>query len=515
MSEPDDLGAPPRHFGTLRVIAWTLLLGLAFLLPFEAPLFRLGPLLITSSELMLYLLIGAWATSALATGAASFVGAAGRARTAVRNLSRDPVGRAVTLWLVVTVLSAAMSPSQWAPAAKFALRTLSGGLLYFATRDLARGPLRPRIVAIAVVGGAVLSALFALVESLYPAATWWWRPFRPQAFFALDGLARASATFAFPTIASMFWEASIPLVFLVVLGGPKSRQRTSWRQMAFAIILAAILVQAILTSVTRASLAGVVVTVGILFALGKYLEPSRRRAVRVFAAGVMTVEALLVMAALVHSGPDSTLARRLLWWREGVPSKARDTFASTTPTEGKPLPEVPQLDTGLVAAPLPSRSELWTAAVRLWRRSPVLGIGPDNFRHRYPEVIHPPHGGRFNDERMHANNLYFETLADLGLAGVVALALLAYGIWRATRSCLILGVGVPGLIASVAVATFFIHGFVDYFLEFTPTFGLWWLLVGLTGQGANGVAVDGKNHSGTAGAAGTSVPVRAMTRTPG
>jgi hypothetical protein len=33
----------------------------------------------------------------------------------------------------------------------------------------------------------------------------------------------------------------------------------------------------------------------------------------------------------------------------------------------------------------------------------------------------------------------------------------------------------------VAIGTFFVHGCVDYFFEFTPTFGLWWLLLALVG----------------------------------
>src|SRR5205814_4271387 len=78
-----------------------------------------------------------------------------------------------------------------------------------------------------------------------------------------------------------------------------------------------------------------------------------------------------------------------------------------------------------VASMTPTRAELWRAAVRLWARHPLLGVGPDNFRRRYPEVIAPRRPGRhFTDDRMHANNFYLETLADLGLVGLAALAFL-------------------------------------------------------------------------------------------
>jgi O-antigen ligase len=110
-----------------------------------------------------------------------------------------------------------------------------------------------------------------------------------------------------------------------------------------------------------------------------------------------------------------------------------------------------------------------------------LGVGPDNFRHRYPEVIAATGGTHFDDERIHANNFYLETLVDLGLAGVVVLALLAHGLWRAARTTLARGTDPLELGIVVAIGTFFVHGCVDYFFEFTPTFGLWWLLLALVG----------------------------------
>jgi hypothetical protein len=33
--------------------------------------------------------------------------------------------------------------------------------------------------------------------------------------------------------------------------------------------------------------------------------------------------------------------------------------------------------------------------------------------------------------------------------------------------------------AAVAIGTDFVHGAVDYFFEFTPTYGLFWLLAGM------------------------------------
>jgi hypothetical protein len=75
--------------------------------------------------------------------------------------------------------------------------------------------------------------------------------------------------------------------------------------------------------------------------------------------------------------------------------------------------------------------------------------------------------------------MYFETLADLGLMGLAAVVFLAAALLRALRAHQRDGT-LAGLAAGVGAATFFVHGISDYFLEFTPLFCLFWLLLGLT-----------------------------------
>jgi hypothetical protein len=167
-------------------------------------------------------------------------------------------------------------------------------------------------------------------------------------------------------------------------------------------------------------------------------------------------------------------------WFSEVGSATGDQIVDVVAPAAPPVgpPPAPAGD----VAPLPSRRQLWIAAIRLWRRHPLLGVGPDAFRHRYAEVIAPAPGVRFDDDRMHANNLYFETLADLGLAGVLALALLAGALARAARAAWRAGdVGLPALVAAAALAAYFVHGLADTFLAFTPTMAQWWLLVALAG----------------------------------
>ena len=123
-----------------------------------------------------------------------------------------------------------------------------------------------------------------------------------------------------------------------------------------------------------------------------------------------------------------------------------------------------------------SRGTLWRAAFSAWRAHPLLGLGPDNFRHlsgKFHAFEHP-------DERMHANSLYFETLADLGLVGLLVFGAVVAALAGAARRAIaepasrILALGV-----AAGLATYLFHGLLDYFLEFTPTYALFWLLAGM------------------------------------
>jgi hypothetical protein len=165
------------------------------------------------------------------------------------------------------------------------------------------------------------------------------------------------------------------------------------------------------------------------------------------------------------------------WFSErGVPPAGQVVEVRTaTPTAALPTVVAPR-----IAPEPPPRRRLWRAAIALWRERPLLGVGPDNFRRRYEAVLAPPPGGApYTDTRMHANSLYFETLADLGLAGAAGLAAIAVALAGALRrhwqSGCLAGVG-----CAIAALGFFVHGLLDYFFEFTPLYGLFWVSLGLT-----------------------------------
>jgi hypothetical protein len=134
----------------------------------------------------------------------------------------------------------------------------------------------------------------------------------------------------------------------------------------------------------------------------------------------------------------------------------------------------------------PSRPVLWRAALRLWFERPVLGVGPDNFRHLHGRHV-PGAGGA--DDRLTANSLYFETLANGGVVGMLALVWLGVAagrlVWRSVagrRTAPAHAAGTEAVLlktgVALAVAAFFVHGLVDYFFEFTPTYAIFWLSLG-------------------------------------
>jgi hypothetical protein len=144
------------------------------------------------------------------------------------------------------------------------------------------------------------------------------------------------------------------------------------------------------------------------------------------------------------------------------------------------------------------RLELWSAALRLIQSRPLLGVGPDNFRHMYGAQL----GLETWDERVQANNLYLEVLVDVGLLGLLAFVWLIAAPMLVARRQLIgqaaaqrrlAGESTGGaaeapasgavlvLILGIAlgVVAFLLHGLLDSFLAFTSTALLLWMLLGL------------------------------------
>jgi len=584
----------------MRKIALASLVAAALVLPFELikPLGRVGPLVLTTVELVLYV--------AIALGAAVAGG------DLLRGISRR-TGRldwrgflerhgAAVGFVAVSLLSAARAPVGGMTPLKFALRSASGVALYLTAAHLLRAPGAVWRAAGGLTAGAVVAGLLMWSEIHLPGTAAWLTPFHVQTF-EVFGLARASGPFQYPNIAAMYLEAVIPVALALGVAidarrvPPAGTDRAGHEFTVAGAVVALVLAGAVSLTSSRAGVATVALVLGGIAVFAGI----RRTPLRSAALGALGAAALLAIASVMT---NSLVGLRLKFWQDQswyrstivpvqdgaarLPARlepgatarvdvdVRNTGARPWPASGEqtvglsyhwrqpgsgamivfdglrtPLPaDLPagagarlhalirapvrpgryglHIDLGhegvtwfsergdpgfraivevsdpaaapvvmpqpppVAAAPPPaaappavpleslSRSMLWQAAFRAWRQYPVLGLGPDNFRHVYQRYSDTD----VVDARFHANNSYLEILANLGLAGVAIFAGLLVSFWRSARRALrahdarsaegLLAVGI-----AAGLAAYLIHGLFDYFLEFTPTYALFWLLAAM------------------------------------
>jgi O-antigen ligase len=117
-----------------------------------------------------------------------------------------------------------------------------------------------------------------------------------------------------------------------------------------------------------------------------------------------------------------------------------------------------------------TRSQLWHAAITLWKEHPLFGVGAGNF-----EVEIPLTG--LNGVRTHANSLYLQALVEGGIPLIAATLWLTYtSIAAFVRERMESPFVAAALAASVALA---LHQLVD-FLTFYPKVGAqWWIVLAL------------------------------------
>lgn len=172
------------------------------------------------------------------------------------------------------------------------------------------------------------------------------------------------------------------------------------------------------------------------------------------------------------------LQEQVSWfsWKENNPYTMTLTVAGTpSTTNDLTITETP---TAVVRIPTPTRFELWRVAFGMVANSPIVGIGPDTFRLRYGYAM----GYEKFDPHIHTNNQYIEFLVGSGFIGLVGFlafsAALALQLWRGFK-------GRAGeawrwhLTLALLLGTWYVHGMVDSFWQFTPTYILFWLLVAL------------------------------------
>lgn len=123
-------------------------------------------------------------------------------------------------------------------------------------------------------------------------------------------------------------------------------------------------------------------------------------------------------------------------------------------------------NTGNVA----TRPVLWAAAVELWQRHPLLGLGAGNFEDSLPLV-------RIRDVKTHSNNVYLQAVVEGGLPLLCATLALIFAPLFLLRPFVRRNAALAATFA--AVCGFAIHGLVDDLWFFPKVTTMWCLFIGI------------------------------------
>ena len=357
-----------------------------------------------------------------------------------RDVVSNPLCRPVAAMLVVAAVSAAVSAHRRTALSGFpgSHDGLWSGLAlaaaFFAAGTLAFPRVERLLVTVwfAAGGGVLLFGLAQLVDRLVAPGGWNWA--RPAIAPSTIG-----STLGNPNDLAGFLAVLLPVgVVLAVRGSSRVR----------AAVLASGAVAVVQLGVTASRGARLAAAAG-LVTLAALLRPPRAQLVRVTGAGLG-----LVVVALLAAGAAGVAKRDLAG--------------------------VGRLGTGSTAD---LRGEVWSAALRVARDHPLLGVGPDVFPVVFPAYASERFAFLFGPFTVAngAHNVFLNTLANQGTVGLLALlavlgtaALELRRRWSAlpaARRTVLAGV-VGGLVADLVQACFNTQ---DLSLSL-----LFWVLLGLS-----------------------------------
>jgi len=500
---------------------------------------------------------------------------------------RSPITAPGFALLAVVGIAALAATAHQGNALRFAGRLLAAALVCVLARNVVRRRAEADALVDVLLGVGAAVGVIAVLESVrVPAVMEGLRAFRPG-FHVVGGQVRATSTFFYPTIASMYLEVVFALGLARLL--QSGAMRRAWAMTTMTLVGAGVI-----ATFTRAGLASLALSLGVAVAASLAVAPRRLRDLS--AVGTLAL-LLLVLVRLAWSPeilrtrfatdtaqawygarydvpdtldlrtgrvervPVAVENRGLLAWRsdteppfalsyhwlgadgddvlefdglrtpfsgevgpgeravvdamvrapaqagnyvlvwdvvqehrtwlsvEGVRPARSAVAVSGPPADGVMRSPVTRLPAASNRAP---RLALWRAALEMTAERPLLGVGPDNFRLMYG----PRLGLATWDTRVHANNLYLETLVGAGIPALAALLWLLARAGRSLAESWRQGTSdrmpvVAGLTAAwLSMAG---HGVVDAFLAFTPTYVVFAIVLGLTFS--PGVAEAGEAHA--------------------
>ncbi len=138
---------------------------------------------------------------------------------------------------------------------------------------------------------------------------------------------------------------------------------------------------------------------------------------------------------------------------------------------------------GEVAGHVSTRTTIWRAALAMTAERPVLGHGPGSFEREFAR--HRPRDyarHRVGSITLHAHNEYLDVLAETGVAGGVAFALVIGLVLKGSLARLARhGASARPLLAAAtaAVVTMLVHAAFNVDTRYPTCLMVWWMLMGL------------------------------------
>ena len=257
--------------------------------------------------------------------------------------------------------------------------------------------------------------------------------------------ASALADYAFGTHAAIaIGNGAVPRI-AGVLEGPN--QLAGWLEIVIPVLFArnllhrdgvllAIVALAVVTDVLTFSRAGIAGTVIACVAVTAVMRPSRTASVRIGLAAAGAAALFVAFGA-----------------RMGFPSTYLSLHQIAQPGDH-----------------LGTRGQLWTAALDLWRSSPIVGVGAGNFEFVLGRV-------GLGDIRTHANSIYWQSLAEGGVVMFASTVFTFVAILVTfARSQVRRPIVVGAFAATIALA---VHQLFDDLFFFTKVGTMFWLVIGV------------------------------------